>query len=402
MCHAVGVLDNGRVVIVGGSLAGLRTAQSLRREGHHGPITIISDEAHWPPYDRPPLSKQILVGSLEPERIRLRVPDDVDAEVRTGVRAVRLDVAARSVELDHGEPVTYDGLVIATGATPRRIPGADALAGVHELRTIDDSLALRAELELASSIVVVGAGFIGCEVASSSRALGLDVTIVDLLPLPLAPLGAGAGEIVRALHEANGVALRLGTGVAGFDGDDRVRGVRLSDGTTVEADVVVVGIGVVPNTGWLEGSGLELADGVVCDESCLALGGDDRIVAVGDVARWDHPRHGSSRIEHWTNAGEQAAHAAKALVHGADAAGTFGPVPYFWSDQFGTKLQFVGTCRDDDDFELVEGSVDDGRWVGAYGRDGTTVAALCVGWPARLAPWQSLVEDGAPFPPPAP
>lgn len=402
MCHAVGMLDNGRAVIVGGSLAGLRTAQSLRREGHHGPITIISDEAHWPPYDRPPLSKQILVGSLEPERIRLRVPDDVDAEVITGVRAVTLDVAARGLELDHGEPVAYDGLVIATGATPRRIPGADAVAGVHELRTIDDCLALRADLEHAEHVAVVGAGFIGCEVASSCRALGLDVTIIDLLPLPLAPLGPGAGEIVRALHESNGVGLSLGTGVAGFDGDDRVRGIRLSDGATVEADVVVVGIGVVPNTSWLEGSGLELADGVVCDESCLALGGGDRIVAVGDVARWDHPRLGSSRIEHWTNAGEQAAHAAKALVHGAGTAGAFGPVPYFWSDQFGTKLQFVGACRDDDHFEIVEGSVDDGRWVGAYGRDGVTVAALCVGWPARLAPWHAVVGDEAPFPPPVP
>ncbi|HEX4903550.1 MAG TPA: FAD-dependent oxidoreductase [Acidimicrobiales bacterium] len=396
------MLDNGRAVIVGGSLAGLRTAQSLRREGHEGTITIVSEEQHWPPYDRPPLSKQVLVGSLPPERVRLRVPDDLDAEVCAGVRAAGLDVASRTVLLDHGERIPYDGLVVATGASARRIPGADAMAGVHVLRTIDDSLALRAELEQASSVVVVGAGFIGCEVASSCRALGLDVTVVDVLPLPLAPLGTRAGEIVRAFHEANGVHLRLGTGVAGFDGGDRVRMVRLSDGTTVATDVVVVGIGVVPATGWLDGSGLTLDDGVVCDEACLARGGEDRVVAVGDVARWDHPRYGSSRIEHWTNAGEQAAHAARALVRGGEAAGPFAPVPYFWSDQFGTKLQFVGSCGADDEFAIVEGSVDDGRWVAAYGRDGVTVAALCVGWPARLAAWQQLVADAAPFPPPLP
>jgi len=396
------VQPNESVVVVGGSLAGLRTAQALRREGHEGPLTVVSDEAHWPPYDRPPLSKQVLVGSLEPERVRLRVPDDLGADVRTGVRAVSLDVGARTVLLDDGEQLAYGALVIATGATPRRIPGTDALAGIHVLRTIDDSLALRAELEDARRVVVVGAGFIGCEVASSCRSLGHEVTVVDMLPLPLAPLGSRAGEIVRALHEDNGVELRLGTGVAGFDGDERVRGVRLADGTTVDADVVVVGIGVVPSTGWLEGSGLELADGVVCDETCLAVGGDGRVAAVGDVARWQHPRYGSSRIEHWTNAGEQGAHVAKVLVQGPEAAGPFAPVPYFWSDQFGKKLQFVGTCGDGDDFAVVEGSVEDGRWVAAYGRDGITVAALCVGWPARLAPWQQVVADAVAFPPAAP
>ncbi len=393
---------NEPVVIVGGSLAGLRSAQALRREGHTGPLTIVSEEPHWPPYDRPPLSKQVLVGALEPERVRLRVPDDLGADVRSGRRAVSVDLAERTVLLDDGGELPYGGLVVATGATPRRIPGTDGLAGVHVLRTIDDSLALRSHLEGAAEVVVVGAGFIGCEVASSCRTLGLEVTVVDVLPLPLAPLGSRAGEVVRALHEAHGVQLRLGTGVAGFEGETAVTGVHLADGTTVDADVVVVGIGVVPNTRWLDGSGLELADGVVCDESCLALGGDGRVAAVGDVARWEHPRYGSSRIEHWTNAGEQAAHVAKALMQGAAAAGPFGPVPYFWSDQFGKKLQFVGTCGHDDDFEIVEGSVDEGRWVAAYGRDGITAAVLCVGWPARLAPWQAVVADGAPFPPPVP
>ncbi len=396
------MLEDGRALIVGGSLAGLRTAQALRRQGHRGPITVLSDEAHWPPYDRPPLSKQVLVGSLDPEQARLRVPDDLDLDVRTGVRGVGLDLTNRSVLADHGDRFPYDGLVIATGASPRRLPDVDALAGVHVLRTIEDGLDLRAGLGTAHRVVVVGAGFIGCEVASSCRRLGLPVTIVDPLPRPLAALGPQAGEVVRALHEADGVDWRLGTGVTGLEGDVGVRAVRLSDGSTVEADIVVIGIGVVPNTGWLEGSGLTLADGVVCDETCLAVGGDDRIVGVGDVARWTHPRHGSSRIEHWTNAGEQAAHAAKVLVDGRDAAGPFAPTPYFWSDQAGRRLQFVGACTDTDDFAVVEGALDADRWVAAYGRDGTTVAALCVGWPARLAPWHAVVADGRPFPPEAP
>jgi NADPH-dependent 2,4-dienoyl-CoA reductase/sulfur reductase-like enzyme len=393
-----------RIVIVGASLAGLRTAQALRREGHEGALTIVGDEAHWPPFDRPPLSKQVLVGSLEPDRVRLRVPDDLDLDVRTGRRAEHLDVEGRTVTLDDGSRLAYDAAVIATGATPRRIPGTDALGGVHVVRTIDDSLALRADLEGARRVAVVGAGFIGCEVASSCRSLGMTVTLVDLLPLPLAPLGPVAGRIVAEIHRANGVELRLGVGVDGFEDEGgRVRAVRLADGSMVHADVVVVGIGVLPNTRWLERSGLTLQDGVACDSYCLALGSGGSVAAVGDVARWEHPRYGSVRVEHWTNAGEQAAHVAKTLIQGREAVGPFAPVPYFWSDQFGRKLQFVGTCGDGDVFQIVDGSVDEGRWVAAYGRGGTTVAALCVGWPARLAPWQGLVGQGdAPFPPPTP
>lgn len=405
MCHDAEVDRQDPVVIVGGSLAGLRTAQALRREGHEGPLTIVGDEAHWPPFDRPPLSKQLLVGSLEPDRVRLRVPDDLDVEVRTGCRADHLDVAGRAVVLEDGSRLEYGAAVIATGAAPRRLAGTDGLGGVHVLRTIDDSTALRTDLEGARRVVVVGAGFIGCEVASSCRTLGLDVTLVDLLPLPLAPFGPVAGEIVAGMHRSNGVDLRLGVGVAGLEEDagGRVRAVRLADGTTAAADVVVVGIGVVPNTAWLDGSGLVLDDGLCCDDACLAHGGDGTVAAVGDVARWEHPRYGSLRIEHWTNAGEQAAHVAKVLVHGREVAGPYAPVPYFWSDQFGRKLQFVGICGDGDEFEVMEGSVDEGRWVAAYGRNGVTVAALCVSWPARLGPWQALVaREGVPFPPPLP
>lgn len=403
-CVTIPAVDIGEpVVIVGGSLAGLRTAQALRREGHRGAITVVSEEPHWPPYDRPPLSKQVLVGALEPERVRLRVPDDPGTNVLTGRRAEHLDLTARSVTLDDGTCLPYEALVIATGATPRRLPGADGLANVHVLRTIDDSLALRTDLGRARRVAVVGAGFIGCEVASSSRSLGLDVTVIDQLSVPLAPLGPVVGEILAGVLRADGVDLRLGAGVAGFErGDGAATGVRLGGGTVVEADVVVVGIGVTPATAWLEGSGLTIDDGVVCDETCLAVGGGGRVAAAGDVARWIHPRCGSIRIEHWTNAGEQAAHVARVLVHGADAAGSFAPVPYFWSDQFGRKLQFVGTCGDGDEARIVEGAVAQRRWVAAYGRNGVTVAALCVGWPARLAPWQALVAGGAPFPPAVP
>lgn len=390
--------ENEPVVVVGGSLAGLRTAQALRRGGHVGPLTIVGAEAHWPPYDRPPLSKQVLVGTIEADRARLRAPDDLDAKVVTGRRAERLDLAERTVVLDDGSRLPYGGLVIATGATPRRLPGTDGLAGIHVLRTIDDSLSLRADLSSARRVAVVGAGFIGCEVASSCRSLGLDVALIDALPLPLAPLGARAGEIVRQLHLAEGVELHLAVGVAGFAGEDRVDAVTFADGTSVEADVVVVGIGVVPATGWLEGSGLILQDGVVCDAACLALGGENRVVAVGDVARWPHPRYGSLRIEHWSNAGEQATHAARALLKGGETAGAFAPVPYFWSDQFGVKLQFVGRCGVEDEFAVVEGSVEDRRFVAAYGRDGVTVAALVVGCPGRLAAWQAVVSAGEPFP----
>lgn len=390
------------VVVVGGSLAGLRTAQALRREGHAGPLTIVSEEHHWPPFDRPPLSKQVLVGSLEPAHIRLPVRDGLGADIQLGRRATRVVLDDRTVLLDDGSHLPYGGLVIATGATPRRLPGADALAGVHVLRTIDDCLALREDLAGARRVVVVGAGFIGCEVASSCRSLGLDVTLVDALALPLTPLGSRAGELVRDIHLAEGVDLRLGTGVAGFEGVGRVAGVALADGPTVPADVVVVGIGVAPSTAWLEGSGLVLDDGVACDEACLAVGGEGRVAAVGDVARWPHPRYGSMRIEHWTNAGEQAAHAARALLRGAEVAGAFDPVPYFWSDQFGHKLQFVGVCGADDELAIMEGSVEDRRFVAAYGRDGITTAVLCVGWPARLAPWQAVVTGRTPFPPPVP
>ena len=275
------------------------------------------------PYDRPPLSKQVLAGHWDVDRLALTVGvdggiDALDLDWRLGTLATGLDLDARQVVLADGERLGFDGLVIATGATPRRLPGSEGLAGVHTLRTLDDCLAVRAELDAgARRLVVVGAGFIGAEVAATCRTRGLDVTMVEALPVPLGQaLGEEMGAVLADLHRDHGVDVRLGTAVAGLDGGDdgRVERVRLADGSAIEADLVVVGIGVVPNTGWLEGSGLTLDDGVVCDATTLAAPG---VVAAGDVARWPSRRFGElMRVEHWDNAIAMGAHAARRLLAG--------------------------------------------------------------------------------------
>ena len=386
------------IVVVGASLAGVRSVQALRREGHAGRIVLVGAEPHWPPFDRPPLSKQVLTGDWEPDKARLRLPDPFEADLVLGRRAVALDLAASALTLDDGSSLAFEGLVIATGAAPITLPGTDAIAGVHVLRSIDDCLALRRDLETARRVAVVGAGVIGCEVASSCRTLGLDVTLVEALDVPLTRvLGPDMGRVAASLHESHGVDLRLDTRVVAIEGDGTVERLQLSDGPVVEADVVVVGVGVRPSTGWLDGSALTVDDGVVCDEACVAVGSGGRVVAAGDVARWHHPLYGRSmRVEHWTNASDQAAHAAKALLHGAETAGPFAAVPYFWSDQHGTKFQLVGTSGPGDDVAVVEGSVEDNKFVATFGRDGTIVGALCVNWPARTVPWRQAVEQRLP------
>ena len=389
------------VAVVGASLAGVRAVQALRREGYEGRIVLVGAESHWPPFDRPPLSKQVLTGAWEPDKARLRVPDPFEADLVLGRRAVGLDLAGAGagpvVRLDDGSTIDADdGVVVATGAVVRTLPGTEGVPRVHVLRTIDDSRALAADLDQAERVVVVGAGFIGCEVASSCRTLGKHVTLVEALDHPLTRvLGPTMGDVAIALHEANGVDVRMGIGVQAVE-DGRVV---LAGGEVLDADVVVIGIGVRPATDWLEGSGLTLDDGVVCDEACVAVGSGGRVVAAGDVARWPNALFGTSmRIEHWTNASDQAAHAAKALVHGAAAAGPFAPVPYFWSDQHGTKFQFVGTTAPGDTVAVVEGSVDDRKFVAAYRRGERTVGALCVNWPARTIPWQHAIAAGQPAP----
>lgn len=392
---------SAKIVVVGGSLAAVRALQTLRREGHTGPLALVGAEKHWPPYDRPPLSKQVLVGSLDHERTRLRLASDANLSVLTGRRATSLDLRDSKVALDDGSTVEYEKLIIATGAEPRSLPGTSDLAGAHRLRTLDDSLRLRSDLSRAKRVAVVGAGFIGCEVASACQAMGAEVSLIDVLPLPLAPLGEVIGTHLAGVIRNSGVHLNLGVAVAGLAGSSRVEGVDLDDGTRIPADVVVMGIGVVPATAWLESSGLTLRDGVVCDSSCLAVGGDQRIAAAGDVARWEHPRAGSIRIEHWTNATEQASHAARALLHGPDVTGAFAPVPYFWSDQFGFKLQLIGFCRPGQEVRVIEGSMGENRFVAAYCQDSRVEAVLCVNMPKRLAEWQARMATPEPVPAPA-
>jgi 3-phenylpropionate/trans-cinnamate dioxygenase ferredoxin reductase component len=373
------------VTIVGGSLAGLRTAEALRLEGFDGPVRIISAEDGFP-YDRPPLSKQVLAGTWPAEKARLRGATDLAADWVFGRRAVALDAARRTVTLDDGSRVDADAVVIATGASPRRLPAAVAppdLGAVHVLRTLDDCLRLAADLDDGDpSVVVIGAGFIGSEVAATARAKGRRVTVIEALPVPLErALGTEMGALCARLHEDNGVTVRLGVPVAGLEGSGRVERVRLGDGSAVDADVVVVGVGVAPETGWLEGSGLTLRDGVVCDARCRAAPG---VFAAGDAARWYHERLGvDMRVEHWTNAAEQGAAAAAAVLHG-DAALPYIPVPYFWSDQHGTKIQFLGHSRPGDEVRVVEGSPGEGRFVATYG---DLNGVLLWNRPSRVAHW---------------
>ncbi|MCU1499757.1 MAG: ferredoxin reductase [Acidimicrobiales bacterium] len=386
-----------RIVVVGASLAGVTAAKTLRREGFSGTITVVGDE-HHAPYDRPPLSKQVLTGAWDTERIALPAGADaaLDIDWELGVAASGLDLVAREVRLADGRSLGYDGLVLACGASPRTIPGTAGLAGVYSLRTLDDAMAVRAHLETgARRIVVVGAGFIGAEVAASCRSRGAEVTMVEPLPQPLARvLGDEMGRVIAELHVANGVDLRLGTGVDRIEGGDAVDAltVHLSDGSSVDADVVVVGIGVVPNTGWLDGSGLTLGNGVVCDETTLAAPG---VVAAGDVARWPNALFDEvMRVEHWEHAVEMGAHAARRLLAGDDGGEPYAPVPWFWSDQYDRKLQLAGRVRPDDEVVVVAGSVADRRFTALYGRGGLVVGALAMNMPARIVHYRQAIAAG--------
>jgi NADPH-dependent 2,4-dienoyl-CoA reductase/sulfur reductase-like enzyme len=348
------------VAVVGAGLAGLRVCESLRQNGFDESITLIGAELH-PPYSRPPLSKEVLRGApLTDAQLRSDAElAELGLDVRLGVSAAALLVDDRAVVLSNGTSVTVDDVVIATGAAPRSLPGV-ALAGVHTLRTVDDCDAIRAALVPGARLVVIGAGFIGLEVAASARALGCHVTVVDVLPVPLdRVLDASLGAAVQALHEANGVQFRLGMGVASLSGSPRVSGVVLGDDSVLDADVVVVGIGVTPETSWLADSGLTVDDGVVCSAGLQAAPG---IWAVGDLCRWAHPSFTVGlRVEHWTNATEQAQHVARSIAAGSSD--PFETVPYFWSDQYDTKLQSLGVVTKGDETRVVVGALDEPRWT---------------------------------------
>lgn len=386
----------GSITIVGASLAGLRAAETLRRDGFEGAIRLVGDEPHLP-YDRPPLSKQLLAGEWDVDRTLLTPPqklEPLDLDLCLGARATGLDVAARELEVD-GVSEPYDGLLIATGARCRILPGTEGMAGVHTLRSLDDSLAIRDALDGgASRLVVVGAGFIGAEVASVAVGRGVAVTMVEALSAPFGRvLGEEMGAVVADVHSAHGVDLRCGVGVAGVSGGRGDLEVELSDGSVVGADLVVVGIGVVPNTDWLEGSGLTLDDGIVCDGTCLAA---PHVTAAGDVARWTDPRTGVPlRVEHWDNAVEQGRHAARRLLTTDEEAEAYTPVPWFWSDQYDRKIQLAGHPGPGDEVRVVQGDTAGHRFTAFYGSGGRLTAVLGMNRPRHVMQGKLLLEAGA-------
>jgi len=389
------------VVIVGGSLAGVRAAETLRQEKFDGRITVVGAEPHRP-YDRPPLSKKVLAGEWEPDRIQLRRPEVLDqlgVEWVLGDAATQLDLAQHRVRLESGKSLEFEGLVIATGARVRRLPNQPNWDGVHVIRTLDDSLRLRSELDEATRVVVIGAGFIGLEVAATARQRGCSVTVLEGADAPMKRgLGSTMGHAAAMVHLDHGVDLRFGVSVESLveSTSGRVGGVRLAGGETVAADVVVVGIGVAPTTDWLVDSGLVLDEGVVCDSTLNA--GARGVYAAGDVARWFNVRYGRHvRIEHWTTASEQGAAAARNLlaVDREREPTPYAEVPFFWSDQFGSRIQFLGRAEGDETTRIVLGSVEERSFVALYERDGRLRAALGVSRPKQLMQFRRLLAADA-------
>lgn len=387
-------LGLGHVVVVGASAAGLTTAEALRRAGFDGKLTMIGAERHAP-YDRPPLSKQILAGTWEREKIDLRQPDalsTLDAQWLLGSAATGLDIAAREVRLANGTTVGYDGLVLATGVTPRQLPFGHELAGVVTLRTVDDALALRERLTPGVRLIVVGCGFLGAETAASAAGLGADVTLVDPLPAPMIrQFGATIGGQIATLHSSHGVRVLTSVGVAGISGvGGKVSSVALDDGRTLPADLVLVAIGSIPATGWLAGSGLSLGNGIDCDEQLQAAPG---IVAAGDVASWPHPGLDERiRLEHRMNATEQGLAAANTLLGNATP---FAPVPYFWTDQYDVKIQAYGTFPADAELVYIDGAPEEGKFTAEYRRGERVYGVLGWNMPRQTRTLRARIIDAA-------
>ena len=382
-----------RIVIVGGGLAAARTAEQLRRSAFDGSITIVGAEGHLP-YDRPPLSKQVLRSELDDVTLKPReFYDDNKITLALGSAVRSLDTGAQTVTLDDGTLLEYDDVVIATGLVPRRIPSFPALPGIHVLRSFDESMALREEAGAARRAVVVGAGFIGCEVAASLRGLGIDVVMVEPQPEPLASvLGAQIGALVSRLHRAEGVDVRTGVGVDSVTGRDRVEKVALTDGSELDTDLVVVGIGSRPATDWLEGSGVEVDNGVVCDR--VGRTNAPHVWALGDVASWQNATGHQARVEHWSNVAEQARVLVPSLL-GQELPSNLVVVPYFWSDQYDIKIQCLGEPEADDVVHLVE---DDGRkFLAYYERDGVVAGVVGGGMPGPVMKSRGKIAAGAPI-----
>lgn len=398
-----------RIVVVGASLAGLRGAEAIRLAGHAGPLTLVGDEPHAP-YDRPSLSKHVIAGEFGAGATTLPNLVALDAEWRLGQAAVGLDAVKREIVLSGGEQLEYDRLLITTGARARswHEPLEAALTGVFTLRGRDDAEALRGALaRKPERVLIIGGGFIGCEAASVCRDLGLAVTMVDPGPAPLARiLGISVSGFLRERMERAGVEIRPNAKVRSLTGEaGRVTGAILEDGAEVSAEIILVALGAIPNTDWLDGSGLAREKGaLVCDSHCRVR--DEfgfihaEIRAAGDVAAFPHPLYddGLTRLEHWGNAVAQGAYAGRALVKGDDGP-AFSELPTFWSNQFGLTIKLAGLTKGADSLAFVQGSLKDGRFIAAYGHEGRTIAALsfdCARW---LPAYAAAIEARAPFPP---
>jgi 3-phenylpropionate/trans-cinnamate dioxygenase ferredoxin reductase component len=380
-------------VIVGGGLAAARTAEQLRRSEYAGPVTIVSDEVHLP-YDRPPLSKQVLRSELDDVTLKPReFYDENNITLLLGSAVRTLDTAAQTVTLEDDTALGYDELVIATGLVPKRIPSFPDLPGIHVLRSFDESIKLREEAADARHAVVVGAGFIGCEVAASLRGLGVEVVMIEPQPEPLASvLGEQIGALVSRLHRNEGVDVRTGIGCAEVIGSDRVEKVVLSDGAELDTDLVIVGIGSKPATEWLDGSGVEVDNGVVCDH--VGATSAAHVWALGDVASWQDATGHQARVEHWSNVAEQARVLVPAML-GRDVPSDLVVVPYFWSDQYDVKIQCLGEPEADDVIHVV---TDDGRkFLAYYERDGIVAGVVGAGMPGQVMKTRAKIAAGAPI-----
>lgn len=392
--RGAGVTPPPGVLVVGASAAGLSVAETLRRDGFTRPITLIGEETQLP-YDRPPLSKEVLASTWSDDKLELRDAEAIaalDLDLRLGVRAESVDTATRAVALSDGSQVGYQDLVIATGVRPRRLPGTDDIAGVHVLRTLDDARRLRSELDGHLRLVIVGAGFLGAEVASVACAAGTQVTLVSDVEAPLSDvLGNELGQLLVGVHVEQGVRVLTGIKVVGIVTEGgRATGVELADGTVLAADVVLISIGSVPNTEWLAGSGIPTGNGVLCDEYCRAA---PSVWAAGDVASWQHVGIGERiRVEHRTNAAEQGMAVARNILAGSSPA-PFVPVPYIWSDQYDLKIQIYGLPRGADSFTVTDGSIADRKLVALYGKGGRTRAAVGINMIRPLRTARSLVAE---------
>jgi NADPH-dependent 2,4-dienoyl-CoA reductase/sulfur reductase-like enzyme len=383
------------IVIVGGGLAGLRACERLRELGYSGPVTMVGEETR-PAYNRPPLSKQVLEHRMHPDDLRLNSFVDLDIEPRYGVRAERLEPLSRHVVLSDGERLAYDGLIIATGVSPRRLPDApNNDERVRVLRTINDATSLDRLLRRARRLLIVGGGFVGCEVAATARHRAIPVTIVDPAPNLLGRVvGPALGALIAELHTEAGVDLRLGRSIKQWRTASHAVTAHLDDGSEIAADVVLVAVGTAPRVEWLADLGLDLSNGVLCDATCHVAGLDD-VVAAGDVARWPNPRFGEEarRVEHWINAIEHGQAAAESLLEGREAAKPFAPLPRFWSEQYGLRVQAVGMPAIAERVALAEGSIEQRQLVTVHLRGEQPVGAIGIDSPRAMLRYAAIVDE---------